>query len=230
MFFSSNRNEKKIYKNALKQIFGCYSWKVAERSKKGEIYFASTPDNKVPLILAPSEALVSQIEKMGTIEVIQAYQSLFLMSRSIGRAFAWPALSCQALEDLHRDIAQRKDLARNKDRYWKMNHAYVLPWTGKDSSKCIWSDTLWSSCLENGRGLLPQEFDHLLSTSHSKGKIEGLTRNMTASEYEAKVKPMQEVQVLFVDQVVSLEGLSEAVKMEVAATNQRGRCWALTSF
>ena len=225
-----SRNEKKIYKNALKQIFGCYSWTVANRSKKGEIYFASTPERHVPLVLAPSEELVAKIENMGTIEVLESYQSLFLMARSIGRALAWPALSCNFLEALHKDISQRKDLARNRDHYWPLNHAFVIPWTGHDSSKCVWVDTLWSACLERGRGLLPQEFHHLLSSPHSQGKIEGLTRNMTMDVYDAKVKPVSEMQVLFVDHVVAIEGLGEPVKRELAAANERGQCWALSAF
>jgi hypothetical protein len=184
----------------------------------------------VPPVLAPSEQLVGQIEKMGTIETMEAFRALYLMARSLGRAFAWPALSCSALETLHKDILQRKDLERNRDRYWLMNHKFVLPWTGHDESKCIWSDTLWSSCLEKGHGLLPQEFAHLLTTQHSEGKIDGLEAKMTLANFESKVKPVSELQVLYVDLVVSLEGLFDAVKKELAAANERGKCWALTMF
>lgn len=130
-------NEKKIYKNALKQIFGCYSWTVANRSKNGSIYYASTPSIKIPHVLAPSEALVSQMEKMSTIGVLSAHRQLYLMARSINRAFAWPALSCKFLNSLHSDIVSKKELARNKDRYWPMNHAYTIPWR---NGSCVWVD------------------------------------------------------------------------------------------
>ena len=222
-------NEKKVYKNALKQIFGCYSWTVADRSKNGSVYFASTPTKKTPPALAPSEALVSQIERMGTIEVMEAHRSLFLMSRSIDRAFAWPALNCKRLNSLHSDIVNKAELARNKDRYWRYNHAFMIPWSKKNGS-CVWVDEMWSSCLDNGRGLLPQEFHHFLSSRppEAVGKLEGLSRNMTLTEFEQKAKDISHLDILFVDSIVTLEGISESVTKEFRSITERAHCWALT--
>jgi len=43
-------NEKRIYKNALKMTYGWYNWTLANQSRAGQIYFASTPQVDIPLM------------------------------------------------------------------------------------------------------------------------------------------------------------------------------------
>lgn len=91
---------------------------------------------------------------------------------------------------------------------------------------------VWSGCLEHSRGLLPQEFHHLLSSSppESIGKLVGLSRNMTLSNFESRARAIKQIPILFVDDTCVLEGqLSGLVKKELTSATERGsKCWALT--
>jgi len=154
--------DKRIYKNALKMSYGWYNWSLAYQSRGGQVFFASTPQVPVPKVLAPGPELLDVMARLPAVPFLEAMRALVSAAAAAGRAFAYPALSCNALQRIIHEFPSKPNLKRNNDGYYSTG---TVPFTVLEKEgKCMWYDYMYNVCLDEGLGLLPPEFAHLLST------------------------------------------------------------------
>ncbi|KAG1665878.1 hypothetical protein FOA52_005367 [Chlamydomonas sp. UWO 241] len=164
--------DKRIYKNALKMAYGWYNWTLAQTSRHGEVYFASTKEFPVPQVLAMSDALLERfLFKPDPLEFLMSMRALFIAAAVSGRTLALPAFDCGKLAELIHAFPKVANLKMNNDA-WFSSSSIPYPASAKDN-QCWWSAYFGSSCLESGHGLLPVEFEYYLSTLKESDRTPG---------------------------------------------------------
>eukprot|EP00798_Chlamydomonas_sp_ICE-L_P027632 gene27632-7269_t len=151
-------HDKKVYKNALKMAYGWYNFSIGNASQHGQLYQASTHAS-----------------------ALRAFMIAAVISN---RAVAWPALPCSQLQKLVAEFNNNKHgaLLRSKDRqYISGTVPFTAAAAGKDKELCMWYDYMNSRCLEDGVGLMPPEFEHLVLTLKEEAVPSSL--NMLRSEH-----------------------------------------------
>ncbi|GAX73095.1 hypothetical protein CEUSTIGMA_g548.t1 [Chlamydomonas eustigma] len=182
--------DKKIYKNVLKMAYGWYNWTVSNATKAGHVYFSSTVTTPVPKVLAASDILVDHLSSMGAVQFIVSLRALFTAARISQRALAWPALPCTSLHRLILEMHGLKELKRNHEKFYHQSSAVHVTVVEKPGM-CIWSDYFFAGCLDNGVGLLPPEFQHLLSTLPADMARQNLDNTVDISATSSVPSPSQ---------------------------------------